>query len=129
MASPSMARISRLNFILGGILVIAATLIFRSSRISLGVAVGVVLTCANFFVLKRLVTQWTADAAAGKPSNASYLMLPKMVGLMVSVALALLFLPIDPIAFTVGYSTFVVSIFVDTTFSALRPPEDETQDG
>ena len=128
-ASPSMRRIERLNYAIGGVLVIAATLVFRDGRIALGVAVGVVLTCLNFFVLRRLVTRWTADAAEGKQSNASFLMLPKMVGLMLSVALALLFLPIDPIAFTVGYSTFVVSIIADTTYSAMRPVEDETNNG
>jgi hypothetical protein len=125
-SGPSMLRIERLNYILGGILIVVATLIYRTERIALGVAVGVVLTCANFFVLRRLVTRWTADAAEGKPSNASLLMLPKMVGLMVSVVLALMFLPIDPIAFTIGYSTFIVSIILDTTFAALRPPSSES---
>ncbi|MDB4953911.1 MAG: synthase [Myxococcales bacterium] len=127
-SAPSMLRIERLNYILGGILIVAATLIYRTEQIALGVAVGVVLTCANFFVLRRLVTRWTHDAAHGKPSNASLLMLPKMVGLMVSVVLALMFLPIDPIAFTVGYSTFIVSIILDTSFSALRPPPNETNE-
>lgn len=127
-SGPSMLRIERLNYVLGGILIIVATLVYRTERIALGVAVGVVLTCANFFVLRRLVTRWTADAAEGRPSNASLLMLPKMVGLMVSVVLALMFLPIDPIAFTVGYSTFIVSIILDTTFSALRPPTNESDE-
>jgi hypothetical protein len=123
-----MLRIERLNYIIGGILIVVATLVYRTERIALGVAVGVVLTCANFFVLRRLVTRWTADASEGKPSNASFLMLPKMVGLMVSVVLALMFLPIDPIAFTIGYSTFIVSIIIDTTFSALRPPPNESDE-
>ena len=47
-------------------------------------------------------------------------MLPKMVGLMGAVAVAILFLPIDPIAFTIGYSIFIVSIVIETTYSALR---------
>ena len=127
-SGPSLLRIERLNYVLGGILIIVATLIYRTERIALGVAVGVVLTCVNFFVLRRLVSRWTADAAGGKPSNASFLMLPKMVGLMVSVVLALIFLPIDPIAFTVGYSTFIVSIILDTSFQALRPLPNESDE-
>jgi hypothetical protein len=43
-----------------------------------------------------------------------------MVGLMVAVAAAILFLPIDPIAFTVGYSIFIISIVIDTTHAAFK---------
>ena len=128
MATPSLLRIERLNYALGGVLVIAAALT-QTRPIALGIAVGVLLTCVNFFVLRKLVYRWTSEAArgaqnpAGKPAgggNAALLMLPKMVGLMVAVAIAILFLPIDPIAFTIGYSLFIVSIVIDTTYSALR---------
>jgi hypothetical protein len=120
MAPPSLLRIERLNYALGGILVIAAALT-QPQPIALGVAVGVALTCLNFFVLRKLVAKWTSDAAKGKAGNAPLLMLPKMIGLMGAVAVAILLLPIDPIAFTVGYSLFIVSIVLDTTYSALRP--------
>ncbi len=125
MATPSMIRIERLNYALGGILVIAAA-ITQPQPIALGVAVGVALTCLNFFVLRKLVTKWTSDAAQGKSGNAPLLMLPKMVGLMGAVAVAILVLPIDPIAFTIGYSLFIVSIVLDTTFSALRSSPEPT---
>ena len=125
MATPSMIRIERLNYALGGILVIAAA-ITQPQPIALGVAVGVALTCLNFFVLRKLVYKWTSDAAQGKSGSAPLLMLPKMVGLMGAVALAILFLPIDPIAFTIGYSLFIVSIVLDTTFSALRSSPEPT---
>jgi hypothetical protein len=123
-----MLRIERLNYILGGILVLAAA--FTQPRpIALGVAVGVALTCANFFVLRRLVTKWTNDAAKGVGGNAPLLMLPKMIVLMGAVAVAILVLPIDAIAFTVGYSLFIVSIVIDTTYSALKAPESTTPEG
>jgi hypothetical protein len=125
-----MQRIERLNYALGGVLVLAAA--FTQPRsIALGVTVGVALTCANFFVLRRLVTKWTSDAAKGVSGNAPLLMLPKMVILMGAVAVAILLLPIDPIAFTIGYSLFIVSIVIDTTYSALRNPEspETTPDG
>jgi hypothetical protein len=124
-ATPSLLRIERLNYALGGVLVIAAA-ITQSRPIALGFAVGVALTCLNFFVLRKLVYKWTSDAAQGKTGNAPYLMLPKMVGLMGAVALAIFFLPIDPIAFTIGYSLFIVSIVIDTTYSALRPTAEPT---
>ena len=125
MATPSLLRIERINYALAGVLVIAAALT-QSRPIALGVAVGAALTCLNFFVLRRLVTKWTSDAAAGKSGAAPLLMLPKMVGLMGAVALSILFLPIDPIAFTVGYSLFIVSIVIDTTISALRNGGDDS---
>jgi len=55
--------------------------------------------------------------------NAPLLMLPKMVFLMGAVAVVILFLPIDAIAFTVGYSLFIVSIVIDTVYSSMKSPE------
>ncbi len=123
-ASAGIHRIERLNYGIGAILVAVAALT-QPRSISLGIAVGVGLTCANFFVLRKLVTRWTRDAAAGRGGNAAVLMLPKMIGLMGAVALAILFLPINVVAFTIGYSIFFVSIIIDATYSALRTPDDE----
>jgi len=121
----SILRIERINYVLGGILTIAAALT-QPRDIALGIAIGVGLTCLNFNVLRRLVSKWTAAAAKGEPSNAPMLMLPKMVGLMGAVALVILFLPVQPVAFIIGYSIFIVSIVIDTTFAALRPEADKT---
>ncbi len=125
MSSPSILRIERINYAIGGVLVIAAALT-QARPIALGVAVGVALTCLNFNVLRRLVTKWTADAAEGRTGAAPLLMMPKMVGLMVAVALAIFFLPIDPIAFTVGYSIFIISIVIDTAYAGMRPEPEES---
>ncbi len=46
-----------------------------------------------------------------------------MVAMMGAAALAVLFLPINVIAFIVGYSIFIVSIVIDATFSAFRAPD------
>jgi hypothetical protein len=127
MASPSILRIERLNYMIGGLLVIVAALT-QDRPVALGIAVGAGLTCVNFFVLRKLVVKWTNDAAAaaadpsGKRAGGGYaplLMLPKMVGLMGAVAVAILFLPINVIAFVIGYSIFIVSIVVDTSYAAL----------
>jgi hypothetical protein len=118
MASPSILRIERLNYGLGGALALAS-LFTQSKPIALGICVGVALTCINFFVLRKLIVKWTTTAAKGEMSNAPLLMLPKMVGLMGAVVVAVLFLPIDVIAFTVGYSVFIVSIVVDTIYSSM----------
>ncbi len=132
MASPSILRIERLNYGLSAVAIVLA-LITQSRPVTLGLTVGAALTCLNFYVLRRLIVKWTAEAAHGKGGNASLLMLPKMVGLMAAVAAAVLLLPIDVIAFAVGYSIFIVSIIIETTYSALRPaaadPASENEDG
>lgn len=120
MASPSILRIERLNYGISAVAVLAA-LITQTQTVTLGLTVGAGLTCLNFFVLRKLIVKWTAEAATGKGGNASLLMLPKMVGLMGAVAAAVLLLEIDVIAFAVGYSIFIVSIIVETTYTALRP--------
>lgn len=121
MASPSILRIERMNYILA-IVAVVIGLVTQSRSIVLGLMIGAGLTCLNFYALRRLVVKWTAEAASGKPGNASLLMLPKMVFLMGAVAVAVLFLPIDVIAFAVGYSIFILSIVIETTLSAFRAP-------
>jgi hypothetical protein len=122
----SIRRIERLNYGIGAI-VIAVAALTQPRPVALGLTVGVLLTCVNFLVLRKLVIKWTSDAAAGRTSNASFLMLPKMIGLMGAVAVAVLVLPIDVIAFTIGYSIFMVSIIVEITYSALRAQPDQHQ--
>jgi hypothetical protein len=123
-ASPSIRRIERLNYAIGAIVVVVAALT-QPRDIALGLAVGALLTCANFFVLRKLVVKWTREAASGRGGNSSLLMLPKMIGLMGAVALAILVLPINVVAFTIGYSIFFVSIIIEATYSAFRTPDDE----
>jgi hypothetical protein len=123
MASPSILRIERLNYAIGAV-VIAVAALTQTMPIALGLAVGVLLTCANFFVLRKLIVKWTSDAAAGRSGSAPLLMLPKMLGLMGTVAVAILLLPINVVAFTIGYSIFLISIITDTTYAALRPQPD-----
>ena len=128
MASPSIHRIERLNYGLGAVATVIA-LITQSRPVTLGIAVGAGLTCLNFWVLRKLIVKWTTEAAqaASDPTgkrpggNSAMLVLPKMVGLMGAVTVAVLFLPIDVIAFAIGYSIFIVSILVETTYTALRP--------
>jgi hypothetical protein len=126
-AGAGIHRIERLNYGIGAILVALAALT-QPRSISLGIAVGVGLTCANFFVLRKLVVKWTRDAAAGRGGNGAVLMLPKMIGLMGAVALAILVLPINVVAFTIGYSIFIASIMIDATYSALRTPDHDPHD-
>ena len=122
----NVARIARLNYVIGGVLVILAAITQKRAD-ALGVAVGVVLTCLNFALLRRLIQRWTSDAAEGRSTTASgMLLIPKMMGLMVAVVLCLWLLPISGPGFAVGYSVFVVSIFVDLIVSAFHPKSEQS---
>jgi hypothetical protein len=128
-ASPSIHRIERLNYGISAVLVLIA-LITQPKAVTLGLAAGAALTCANFFVLRKLIVKWTTEAAQGKQGNSAVLMLPKMIALMGLVAVAVLFLPIDVIAFAVGYSIFIGSIIIESIYSAMRTtPADEANHG
>jgi len=129
--APSILRIERLNYAFAAVVAIVG-LLTQPKDVVLGLVVGAGLTCLNFFVLRKLVIKWTTDAATGKTGNASLLMLPKMIGLMGAVAVCVLLLPIDVIAFTIGYSIFILSIIVEATYSAMRPAaaqDSETEHG
>jgi len=125
-AKHSIIRIERLNYAIA-VIVGVVGLLTQPNRIALGLAIGAVLTCANFFVLRKLVVKWTTDAARGETGAAPYLMLPKMVGLMGAVAIAILLLPIDAIAFVIGYSIFLVSILIETIYSAVVPTQKQEE--
>jgi len=128
-ASPSIHRIERLNYGISAVLVLLA-LFTQAKPTVLGLAAGAALTCANFYVLRRLIVKWTTEAAQGKSGNSAILMLPKMIALMGLVAVAVLFLPIDVIAFAVGYSIFIASIVIEAIYSAMRPaPANESNHG
>ena len=116
-------RIERLNYGIGGVLVILAALT-QSTAIAAGVAVGVAISCLNFMLLRRLVFRWTQEAAQGSSTTkSSLLMVPKTIGLMLIVTGCLIFLPISPIGFAVGFSVFVVSIVVEMVLSTISPEQ------
>jgi len=129
-ATDKIRRVERLNYLIGGVLVIGSALT-QPRDISLGIAVGVALTCLNFFFLRQLVTRWTRDAAKGLPSSGSAaLMIPKMIALMAAVVMSLAFLPISAVAFAIGYSVFVASIFIEAVIElTFDKPEDEHSHG
>jgi hypothetical protein len=122
MTSHGIRRIERLNYVFGGLAIIIAALTV-SERPALGVAIGVVLTCLNFAALRWLVFKWTAAVKSGDSSGSGkfVLIIPKMVGMMGLVAVAVIFLPIDAIGFLIGYSIFLPSIVVGAVLDTVSP--------
>jgi hypothetical protein len=126
----SVIRIERLNIGIGAALCLAP-LVFGTKPQFLGMVVGVTLTCMNFIMLRRLVFRWTADVAAGRPTNRMTLLAPKMLGMFAAVAIVVLYMPISVVTFTIGYSVFVASILIEAIYLAIKPqppeaPEDPT---
>lgn len=112
MDSKSFLRIERLNYLFGAIL-FAVAAVLASQEQALGVLAGVVLTCANFSLIRRLVSRLLAAPPERRGITAFYFV-PKMAGLMVAVALVIFFLPVSPVGLAVGFSVFLVSIAVES---------------
>jgi hypothetical protein len=120
----SLTRIERLNYMLGGVLIVVMA--FMLSRASaLGVVVGVILSCINFSVMRRMVQGWSRQARAGR-GNRSYFMAPKMALLMLAVFLAIRLLPITAEGLAIGFSVFLLSIAVETVRYITSPPVNGT---
>ena len=112
--------VERLNYAFGGLLIIGSVFVATQKQ-ALGLAIGVVLTCLNFAVLRGLVYKWTKAVQDGEPSGGkAFLVMPKMLGMMAAVIVVILFLPVDAIAFLIGYSIFFPSIVVAGVVDALR---------
>ena len=74
-----------------------------------------------------MIEGWLTGAAKGEHKTGFFL-IPKMVGLMVLVFLAVHYLPISGIAFVVGFSVFLVSIAIETVRVATNPPSQQDGD-
>jgi hypothetical protein len=112
-------RIERTNYVLTGLLGVLGALFLPGDR-ALGLLVGALIGSINFSLIAGITERWLAGAAKGGGAG-GYFLIPKMAGLIAVIALAALFLPLDPIFLGIGFSVFVVSI----VFESARPIEDE----
>ncbi len=120
----SLRQIERLNYIFGGVL-IAAAVVFGTTEQALGVLVGVVLSCANFSLMRRMVQHWLTLPPERRAPQ-SLVLLPKMGGLMLAVFLAVFFLPVSAVGVLIGFSVFMLSIAVETVRHSMRPQPAES---
>jgi hypothetical protein len=107
----SLARIEHLNYMFG-ILLILICVALTDSSFSMGVSLGVVITCANFAMIRRLVDK-LLRSDPNKRSGTAFFFLPKMMGLLAVVTLVLFYLPISAIGLALGFSIFFLSIMVE----------------
>ena len=120
-ATATLRRIERLNYGFGIVLVIVAAALGNKAFVG-GCMVGVAVTCLNFAVMRVIGTGLTRHVAAGGSPAKAMLLLPKTIALLAIVALALAFLPIDPLGFVMGFSIILLSITTEAMMTLLRPP-------
>jgi hypothetical protein len=113
----ALARIERLNYLLATVAVAIAALLFARADL-VGVTMGAAIGCANFTMIRRLVGRWMRSAADQRNTTA-LLFLPKMMVLIAVVFVVIRYVPMNPVAFAIGFSVFLVSIAVETVRFAL----------
>lgn len=116
--------IERWNVLFASLLVLASAILFPV-RTALGVAVGAILTCANFFAFHRLLDRSMKSPNGRKRLFLQILLLLKMGAILVLVFLAIHFLPLSPVALAVGLSVFLLSIAVESVRFALGQKVDD----
>jgi hypothetical protein len=119
----ALGRIERKNYIIGGLLIVLAAL-FGTFEQALGMVFGVVLSALNFSAIRRLIERMLA-AAEDQRARIMGWFVPKMGLLMAAVAAVLYFLPVDPVAFAVGFSVFLASVAIESArFMRAQPQGD-----
>src|SRR5436305_1068704 len=71
------------------------------------------------------------DPVAQRSKRAFNALSASAIGLVAAVIACLAFLPIDAVAFVVGYSLFIASIMIEVIFAAIKHPDpkDESEHG
>jgi len=119
-----LASVERWNLVLSAALVVAAALIRPTPTVVGGVAVGAVLACLNFRILRWLVER---IAVAGAKGAFLALLFVKMALLLGAVWLALRLLPHAVVPFLTGFSVFLISTFIAAIRASLW--QARAQDG
>lgn len=102
--------IERWNVIFAVIFTAGAALFFDRAM-ALGVGLGALLGCTNFWSMHKLIG--SSMRATGRRRVTLQLLLgAKMILILVAVFLAIRFLPISPAGLAVGLSVFLLSIAV-----------------
>lgn len=134
----SLKRIERLNYLLGGVAVVASAFFLPRNQL-LGLFIGVFLGSVNFTLISRIVQKWLgkatesteseSDSESDKKSVSGFFLIPKMMGLMAAVFVALFFLPISPAFLAIGFSVFLISIAIETARSLTTVGHSEAENG
>ncbi len=121
------ARIERINLILAVLVTCLAGGLW-GLRGAVAAGAGAALACADFWLLVRIGGRLVASARAGTPSRGlAFLLLGKTMALFALVFIAIAVARLDAIPFALGFSVFVVSIFMLGLKAGTSEPEPDKQ--
>jgi hypothetical protein len=112
MGPKKLKAMERWNLVIGALFTLIATVAF-STPMALGVAIGAIVCCANFWSIRKI---WESllSAKTERQKAMQVLFLLKTMALIAVVFVAVRFLPIDPIGFALGISVFLISIAIES---------------
>ena len=117
MSPKALNNIHRWNLGLAGVMIALAAVLF-DRPVLVGVAIGSLLACANFWAIHQFIRIAMGTAGRGRAIFQMLLML-KMGAMIFLVFLALRHLEMSPAAFAIGLSIFLISIAIESVRWAL----------
>ena len=124
MSADPVARIERTAWALGALLV-AASVLLRSSTITAGVALGVLVAVLNYRYLVRFVRSLLDSGVRSLPRGRYLLYFCKYAVSGVAIVAALKYKVADPIALLVGASVLLPAILRESVGCAAGPSSKE----
>jgi hypothetical protein len=119
----ALRRIERLNLLLAVGLTALGGLLWGTRGLA-GAGVGALIACADFMVLRRVGAKVADRVRAGAPAKGfGFALIGKMAALFGLVFLAIRVAHLAVIPFALGFSVFVVSIFLVGLGAARPEPE------
>ena len=115
-----LGSIERWNLVCGLLVVAGAALVRPRMPVVTGAALGAGLACINFHLLRRVVERISVARSKGLLVAVVF---GKTLILLGTVWLILEALPVDVVAFTIGLSVFLLSIFVTAVRFAVAQAE------
>ena len=121
-------RIERVALLLVGLATLAS-LVFWDVRIVLGVGVGGALAALNFHALRRIMgAVFQAEGSSLQKQAFTGVLLAFKFGFLAACVFVIVkYAPIDPVAFMVGISVVVLSIFIEGFRIMLRGPAAQSE--
>ncbi len=117
MSEKQLHAIDRWNLVLTGLLVLVCALAF-DRPVLVGAAVGALLSTVNFWAMHTLLRR-SMHAIGGRRALLQFLVVMKMGVFMGLIFLAMRTLDMNPAAFAIGVSIFLISIAIESLRFAL----------
>ena len=124
MSTDPVARIERTAWALGALLV-AASMLLRSSTVTAGLALGVLVAVLNYRYLVRFVRSLVDSGVRSLPRGRYLLYFCKYAVSGVAIVAALKYRVADPIALLVGASVLLPAILRESAACATAPSSKE----